>query len=145
MKSAGMAKYIVFSVLGFVVMVAGILLAVLWPDNQGIMLTLPYVCIGIGAGIFGGCLGTSIRIHLLKKNPQASRQNEIEARDERNIAINNKAKAKAFDLMKFLFCGLILAFALLQASLWVVLSMVAAYLLLIFSMLYFINKFQKEM
>ena len=41
---------------GFVMMIAGFVLAVSLPDAQGIMLALPYVCIGVGAGIFGGNL-----------------------------------------------------------------------------------------
>ena len=56
MKSKGIAKYIVLSAVGLLVLIAGIVLVIFLPDAQGIMRTLPYICIGIGAGFFGGNL-----------------------------------------------------------------------------------------
>lgn len=145
MKSEGIAKYITLSVFGLIILIAGLAFAKLLPDTQGVMRTLPYICIGIGAGIFGGNLGTSIKIYLLKKDPKAAKEIEIETTDERNMAISNKAKAKAYDLMKIIFAALILLFTLMQVDMYVVLVLVAAYLFIIFSMIYYLNKFNKEM
>ncbi|HHW00997.1 MAG TPA: hypothetical protein GXX36_15795 [Clostridiaceae bacterium] len=145
MKSEGMAKNIALSAFGFVILITGFVLAKLLPDTRGIMRTLPYICIGIGAGVFGGNLGTLIKKLILKKDPKAAKEIEIEAKDERNIAINNKAKAKAYDLMQIVFGSLILVFALMQVDMYVVLAFIAAYLFIIFSMIYYLNKYCKEM
>lgn len=115
------------------------------PDAQGIMRTLPYICVGIGAGIFGGNLGTAIKNQLLKKDPNAARQMEIDIKDECNIAISNRAKAKAYDLMLMAYSALILAFALMQVDMYVVLTLIAVYLFVIFSMVFYISKYHKEM
>ena len=145
MKSEGIGKYIALSSFGFVIFTTGIVLLILMPDAQGIMLTLPYICIGIGAGMFGGNLGISIKIHLLKKDPVAARKAEIEANDERNIAISNKAKAKAYDLMQLVFGALIIVFTLMGVGMYVILTFVVAYLFIMFSMIYYLNKYNKEM
>lgn len=81
----------------------------------------------------------------MKKDPKAAKKIEIEAKDERNVAISNKAKAKAYDLMQIVFGALILVFALMQVDMYVILAFVAAYLSIIFSMVYYFNKFNKEM
>lgn len=145
MKREGVGRNILFSLIGLVILIAGFVSAKLLADARGVLLTLPYVFIGIGAGIFGGNLGTSITKHHMKKNPQLARQAEIESKDERNITINYKAKAKAYELMQMVFGALILAFALMQTDLHVVLSLIAAYLFIVFSMLYYLNKYNKEM
>ena len=145
MKSKGIAKYIVLSAVGLLVLIAGIVLVIFLPDAQGIMRTLPYICIGIGAGFFGGNLGTSIKIYLLKKDPNAAKKMEIEKKDERNVAINNKAKAKAYDLMQIIFAALILAFAFMQVDIYALLMFVIAYLFIIFSMVFYLNKYHREM
>lgn len=145
MKIEGIAKNIVFSAFGIVILITGLVLVVLFPHARGILSTLPYVCIGIGAGIFGGNLGTLIKKLILGKNPKAAMEIEIEAKDERNIAISNKAKAKAYDLMQIVFGLLIIVFALMRVDMYVVLVFIAAYLFSIFSMVYYLNKYCKEM
>lgn len=77
-------------------------------------------------------------------SPKAAKKIEIEAKDKRNVAISNKAKAKAYDIMQIVFAALILAFALMQVDMYVVLAF-AAYLSIIFSMNYYLNKYHKEM
>lgn len=42
------------------------------------MQTLPYILIGIGAGIFGQNIGATINIHTMKKAPLMAKQKEIE-------------------------------------------------------------------
>ena len=145
MRTNSVGKYVVLAAIGFVLLVAGLVLAISLPDAQGIMGTLPYICVGIGAGLFGGNLGAAISNHLLKKYPNLAKQKEIDTKDERNIAIGNKAKAKAFDLMLMVYSMLMLAFALMQVDMYVILAFVAAYLFIVFSMVYYINKYNKEM
>lgn len=145
MKNNSVGKYVALAAFGFILFVAGLALAISLPDAQGIMRTLPYICVGIGSGIFGGNVGTAIKNRHLKKDPNAAKQLEIDTKDERNVAINNRAKAKAFDLMLIVYGALMLAFALMRVDMYVVLAFVAAYLFVVFSMVYYINKYHKEM
>jgi len=145
MKSEGTAKYVAFSVLGFLVMAAGFLLAIFLPGTDGFLRILPYICIGAGAGAFGRNFGNAVREHIIKKNPGIARKIEIETNDERNMAITGRAKAKAYEIMQVLLWVLTIVFALLQADLYVILSLVAVNLIVIFSMLYYIDKYNKEM
>ena len=145
MKNSHTKKHVAFAVFGFVMMISGLVLAISLPDAQDIMLTLPYICVGVGAGIFGGNFGAAISNHLLKKHPNLAKQKEIDTKDERNIAISNKAKAKAFDLMLISYSALILAFALMRVDMYVILTFAATYLFVVFSMVYYINKYHKEM
>ena len=147
MKNKSMGRYLVYSVIGFIILAVGAILGKQTRDAQGIMQTLPYVFIGIGAGIFGQNIGTIFNIRAVKKAPQLGKKKEIEEKDERNIAIRNKAKAKAkaYDLMVMVFGALMMAFALMQVEWSVVLAFVIAYLFVVFSNIYFITKYQKEM
>ncbi len=145
MKNDKVGKYAVFSMIGFIICAAGIVLIKSMPEATGIMRTLPYICIGIGTGVFGQNLGTVLSRLALRKDPQSAKRIEIETKDERNTAIRNKAKAKAYDLMVMVFGALMLVFALMQADLFVTLAFVAAYLFVIFSSVYYLSKYQKEM
>ena len=145
MKSGSFVKNIVLAALGLVIFGTGILLALSLQEAAGIMRTLPYICIGIGTGLFGGNLGTALKKYIMKKNPETAKRVEIETNDERNIAISNKAKAKAYDLMQVVFGALIIAFALMQVDLYVILVLIAAYLFANFLMIFYVNRFSKEM
>lgn len=145
MKNNSIGKCVALTVLGFILLITGLVLTKLLPDAEGIMRRLPYICVGVGSGIFGGSLGTAIKKRLLKKDPNAAKQLEIDTNDERNIAISNKAKAKAFDLMLLVYGALMLSFALMPVDMFVMISFVAAYLFVIFSIVYYINKYHKEM
>ena len=65
--------------------------------------------------------------------------------DERNIAISNRAKAKAYDGMLFVLAALMVSFALMGADMAVVLLLVFAYLFIVGEFIYYLNKYQKEM
>lgn len=145
MKNKSMARYIVYSLIGFIIFAAGAIIGKNTREAQGIMQTLPYVFIGIGAGIFGQNLGTIFNIRAMKNDLQMAKQKEIEEKDERNITIRNKAKAKAYDLMVMVFGALMMAFALMQVNLAVVLAIIIAYLFVVFSNIFFLNKYSKEM
>ncbi|HEX2945675.1 MAG TPA: hypothetical protein VHT96_06945 [Clostridia bacterium] len=145
MKGKSVGRYLVYSAIGLIILITGAVLSKLTRDAQGIMVTLPYVLMGIGAGIFGQNVGTAFNIQAIKKSPQLAKQREIDEKDERNIAIRDKAKAKAYDLMVMVFGALMLAFALMRVDLSVVLAFVTAYLFIVFSNIYFINKYSKEM
>jgi len=145
MKNKSAVKYLIFSLIGFIILALGAFLVKSTRDTQGIMQTLSYILIGIGAGVFGQNLGTAFNIHAMKKAPQVAKQKEIEENDERNITINSKAKAKAYDLMVMVFGALIVVFALMQVNWTLIIAFVFAYLFIVFSNIYFLIKYQKEM
>jgi len=131
--------------LGLILLGAGLLLVKTFTEPDGIMRALPYVCIGVGCGIFGQGMGNIISRRAMKNSPDLQRQMEIEKRDERNITIGNRAKAKAFDMMVFVFGALMLSFALMGVDLIAVLLLVSAYLFILFYGIYFRIKFDREM
>lgn len=145
MKNKNIEKYLLYTLLGLIILVSGAVLRIIYSEAQGIMLTLPYILIGIGAGVFGQNLGTTFTIWSKKKTPYSAKKIEIEEKDERNVSLRNKAKAGAYDLMVMVFGALLLALALMQTDWTVIMSFVIAYLFVIFSSIYFMIKFNKEM
>ena len=92
---------------------------------------LPGVCIGLGAGSLGHGLGGMYANFVARKHPEVARQVAIEQQDERNRAVNDRAKARAYDMMIYIFGALMVAYALMNADLAVVLMLVGAYLVII--------------
>ena len=107
--------------------------------------TVSGLFIGIGAGLFGLSVAQIIVIVIAEKNPEYKRKASIEEKDERNIAINNKAKAKGFDAMGYILTILMLIFVFLNADLTIILLLVFAYLLVYGVFIFYLNKFSKEM
>lgn len=130
---------------GLLFLIIGFLLLKLLLAPQGIFLVLPYLCLGLGCGAFGYGLGEIVKEKALKNDPKLKKQMEIEKNDERNIAIANKAKAKAYDVMLYVFAALMLAFALMGVEVAAVLLLTAAYLFVVGFSIYYLNKYQKEM
>lgn len=114
------------------------------PQPQGILVTLPYLCIGVGCGMFGHGLGEIINRKALSRDPKLSRQKEIEEKDERNRSHACQAKARGFDMMTYVFAALLLAFALMGSSIQIVIPFVAAYLFVELSAVYFRIKIDRE-
>lgn len=138
--------------LNYVVVIIGLLLLgiglylVKTVDNpQGIMQALPYVCIGVGCGLFGQGMGSILSQKAIQNNPEIQKRMDIEKNDERNIAIANRAKGKAFDIMTFVFGALMLAFALMGIDMIAVLLLVFAYLFVHGYAIYYRCKYNGEM
>lgn len=124
-KKAGM--YIT-SVIGILLLILGLMMLKFVEEPTGFIRVLPYICIGVGCGLFGHGMGEIMRRRLIKNNPEIIKQMEIEKNDERNVVIAAQSKAKAFDMMTFVYGALMLSFALMQVELEAVLLLVAAYL-----------------
>ena len=73
---------------------------------------LPYLMIGIGCGLFGYGVGEMVNRRVLDSNPTLAKEQEIAQKDERNVALANRAKAKAYDLMTYMMAALLLVFVL---------------------------------
>lgn len=65
--------------------------------------------------------------------------------DERNISIENKAKAKAFDVMQLIFGILIIIYVFLRANLLTIALAVVAYLIILAVYMASFSKYHKEM
>ncbi len=141
----GKALSILTALLGAALFGIGLILVFTNPAAEGIMLTLPYVSIGVGSGLFGHSMGEMLTKRAAKMNPELALQIEIEKEDERNIIISSRAKAKAHDMMIYVHAALLLAFTLLGVELPAVLLLVAAYLFIIGYGVYYHWRFNKEM
>jgi uncharacterized membrane protein len=135
----------ILTVVGVGLLVSGLYFVKTMEDPQGILEALPYICVGLGCVIFGHGLGEIILQHAMKGAPAAAKQLEIDQKDERNLAIANRAKAKAYDMMAFVFGALLLAFALMGIDLIVLLLFVFAYLFILIYTSYYRFKYNKEM
>ena len=105
----------------------------------------PYVCIGLGCGVFGQGLGEILSRRNEKNNPEAARQREVEENDERNIVLRDRAQASTFRVMIRVFGALFLALALMETELRVVLLLVAAYIYICGCSVWYSVKYRKEM
>lgn len=143
-----MKKYWVdysLTIIGILLLGSGLFLIKSISDPQGIMKALPYICVGLGCGIFGHGMGNILGERAMKNNPEIKKQLEIEQNDERNIAIGNAAKAKAYEMMIYVFGALIMSFGLMAVDMVVLLLLVFAYLFVVFYGIYYRFKYDKEM
>ncbi|WKY44395.1 DUF6442 family protein [Eubacteriaceae bacterium ES2] len=132
-------------VIGGILMAIGLWLSDFLINPQGIMVALPYVCVGLGCGIFGHGMGNLISDRAVKGHPEVQKQFAIDKNDERNVQIANCAKAKAFDMMTFVNGALLVSFALMGVDMIVILVMVFAYLFVHGYGVYYRFKYDKEM
>lgn len=133
------------TVVGVIVLGVGLCMMKTIENAQGILLTLPYILVGIGCGIFGYGMSNIISQKAISKDEKLQKQLAVEEHDERNIAIANKSKAKAYDCMTFVFGILMLIFALMNIDMIAILLFVGAYLFVHIYGIYFRFKYEKEM
>ncbi len=141
----GKALSVLTALLGATLFGIGLILVFTNSAAEGIMLTLPYVSIGVGSGLLGLSMGEILSKRAAKKNPVLAQQIEIEKMDERNIIISSRAKAKAYDMMIYVHGALLLVFTLLGIELPAVLLLVIANLFIIGYGVYYHWRFNKEM
>ncbi len=137
-------KNLFLILISFSLLMAGFLLMQA-PLTQGVFRTTPYLLIGIGCGLFGYSLNTTITRTIERQYPEIAAQKQIETQDERNQALLCRAKAKAYDVMTYAFAVLILFYAFLGSSIEIVLPSIFVYLSIEFSALFFRIKYEKEM
>ena len=103
------------------------------------------ILLGTGAGVFGANIAKLYFISLEKKNPDIIKENEIELKDERNVLILQKAKAKSADITQWLIMLIAYLEIFVNAPLWIILLTVGIFVLYNIIQIYYINKFNKEM
>ena len=138
-------KYKIAVLSGILLAGAGLFLLRCTPEFQGILQILPYLCIGVGCGCFGHGAGELLSRRALKNDPTLQKQLEIQKNDERNIALASRAKAKAYDMGIYLYGALLVAFALMDVSLPLLLLLDDCYLFLEGYCRYYRFRFEKEM
>lgn len=107
--------------------------------------TVSGICIGVGAGLFGLSVSQLTVCIIEERNPESFRQAAIEASDERNITINNRAAAKAFRTSSPVLGILMLTYVMTSESLATILLLVAAYLVIWGVYLGHLVKYRQEM
>jgi hypothetical protein len=130
---------------GVILFAGGLLVIKTVEDPQGVLRALPYVSVGLGCVVFGHGLGEIILRHAMRSNPAAAKQLEIDRKDERNMAVVNRAKAKTFDMMVFVFGALILSLSLMGMDITQLLLLVFAYMIILGYNSYYRFKYFKEM
>ena len=90
-------------------------------------------------------MGELLSRSVAKRNPALQKQIEIEQRDERNAAISNRAKARAYDMMIYVFGALMISFSLMGVELRAILLLAFAYLFVVGWGVYYRCRFEKEM
>ncbi|MEK3884802.1 hypothetical protein [Paenibacillus sp. PL2-23] len=133
------------TIAGVLILAAGVSVIKTTDEWQGLAGALPYICIGLGAGLFGHGMGKLMSSFAKKHSPAAAKQVEIEQNDERNLAIAYRAKAKAYDLMVPVLGALLTALALMGLELTMLLLLAAAYTFIIGCSVYYRVKYSKEM
>ena len=139
------ARDYAITVIGILLLGAGLYFVKNISDPQGFIKILPYICIGSGCVIFGHGVGNVVSRKAIHTDPDIEKQVEIEKNDERNIAISNKAKAKAYDLMTYVFFALMIAFALMGIEMAALVILVFVYVFVQGYAIYYRSKFDKEM
>ena len=91
---------------GLLLLAGGLIDLKAFEDLLGLPRAVPYICVGIGCGLFGHGIGGVLSRLALRNSPDAEKQLKTEQKDERNITIRERAKGRAFDLMVYLFSAL---------------------------------------
>ena len=144
-KNNTVLKNSFFALLGLALVVLGILGQKQGVSGEKTVEAIYYLLIRLGCGIFGHFTGNIIRYFSIKNNEALRRQIEIEKKDERNIAIAEKSKSKAYDLMIYLFAAMLIMFSLMGADKVQIVIIVAIYLSIQLYGLYWRAIFEKEM
>ncbi len=104
-----------------------------------------YVALGIGCGLLGGGGGQLLALRAAKKRPEQADLVAIERKDERNIAIDGRAKAAAFSFGFVINSAILLLFTLLGIPAWAILTLCGGYALTIGAYVFFLMRYQKTM
>lgn len=138
-------KELLIALAGVLLIGVGFYLIKAVDDSQTVMKTLPYLCLGLGCGLFGYGFGEIISKKAIESDPKLAKQIEIDTKDERNVMIGNMAKAKGFDMMLYVYSALLLTFALMGITFTVIIPMVVAYLFVIGYSIYHRSKIEKSL
>lgn len=133
--------YIGTLVLGICLLIIALLLFFIIGEE---LKSITGVCLGIGSGLSGMSIANLLMKRIESKNPVMRKQNEIDYNDERNAFIRYKAKSKVANIMKWCIIGIAYITILINTHLWLTLVIVGVFVLQSILVVYFTNKYQKE-
>lgn len=134
------ALYTILSAIGIILSCAAVFIL-----NDTAPKEVSGVCIGVGAGLFGLGAGQLATLLIMERHPETKRRIDIDARDERNMRINDMARAKAFGIMETIYGILALVLVLMGEPLLTVLLVIGAYVVGWGVYIGYLGKYQKEM
>ena len=143
-KNKNVVKACFLAFLGIGLVVVGFLFHNKNVSTDKMIAIIPYIFIGVGCGIFGHFMGNLIKYFSIKNHEELERQIQIDKNDERNILIAEKSKAKAYDLMIYLFASLLIIFSLMGVDKLAIIMIVAIYLSIQIYALYWRYKFESK-
>ena len=125
--------------IGVVLLVLSLLLEGRAPDALGGMLC------GVGSGLSAMAGSTLLNLRHEAKHPEMARQHDIEQRDERNVAIRNRAKAVSGEALQWAVLATAWLSIGLDAPLWVTLAATAVFVAKSVLELYLMIRYEREM
>ena len=131
--------YGIFLLCGIALMALSLVLAWRISDAGGGTL------MGGGAGALGYCGSNLMVLRRAQKDPAAMRRAEIEAKDERNVAIRRRAQAVSGEVLQWAVMGAAFVSIGLDAPLWVTLTAVGVFLAKCVLELWLMVRYQREM
>lgn len=144
-KNKNVIRDWVLTFLGMGLVVVGFLIHKNSVSTDKMIITIPYIFIGVGCGIFGHFMGNIIKYFSTKNHEELEKQIHIDKNDERNILIAEKSKAKAYDLMVYLFVAMLITFSLMGVDKLAIIIIVVIYLSIQIYALYWRSKYENKM
>ena len=106
--------------------------------------TLGGMLCGIGSGLLAMSGSTLLNLRHEAKHPEMARQHDIEQKDERNVAIRNRAKAVSGEALQWSVLAAWLSIGL-DAPLWVPLAATGVFVAKSILELYLMVRYEREM
>lgn len=90
-------------------------------------------------------MGNIIKHFSIENHEELEKRMQIAKNDERNILIAEKSKAKAYDLMIYMFAAMLIIFSLMSVDKIAIIIMAAIYLSIQIYALYWRFKYENKM
>ena len=107
--------------------------------------TLGGMLCGVGSGLLAMSGSTLLNLRHEAKHPEMARRHDIEQRDERNVAIRNRAKAVSGEALQWAVLAAEWLSIGLDAPLWVPLAAIGVFVAKSVLELYLIVRYEREM
>ena len=129
----------ILMITGAVLLILGLLGDRVLSDAMGGML------VGAGSGLLAMSGSTLLNLRHEAKHPEMARQHDIEQKDERNVAIRNRAKAVSGEALQWAVLAAAWLSIGLDAPLWVPLAAIGVFVAKSILELYLMVRYEREM
>lgn len=130
---------------GLILTVLGFYLVITKVEVQGIIRVPIYIIISLGTMIFCHVVKDIVSYRSIKNHPDVEKQQKIDQQDERNVTICNSSKAKAYDMMMFIYGVLTFTLIFMKIEISAVLLFFLAYSFVLAYEVFYRAKLDKEM